>query len=132
MGGRGAYAKSGGGGIAPEYRKFHAIGTIEGVKVIEYETDHPETPVYSNTPNTVYYRYNTKKQQIDSIYFYKEQKLYRSVDIMPGNKSHAHLWKHGPDGKIYRKVHDKSNHLQLLEKEVKMVNLAKKWRKNEE
>ena len=133
MGSRGAFVKSGMHGIALAYREYSVVGYIDGIKVIRHDTKkNNPTPVYSNSPDTVYYSYSTNSGQIERILFYKKHRLVYSIDLEKGgNPAHAHKW--GGSGQmIGRNRHDPDNVFKLTVSDMRYYKLAKEWNKEHE
>lgn len=131
MGGRGAFIKSGMTGIAQEYREYSVVDYIGCFKVIQWDMgDNNHTPVYSNTPNTVYYSYSKERGQIERILFYKDHHLTCSIDMEKhGNPAHVHKWDISGT-QVGRVAHSRKNTFGLSTTDMKYYNEAKKW--NEE
>ena len=127
MGSRGVFEKSGMAGINEEFREYSVVDYIDGMKVIKWDGgNNNKSPVYSNTPNTVYYFYSTTNGRIEKIHYFKDHKLVRSVDMKKGELPHAHKWSAAGNA-IGRKSHSKSNVFPLTTQDQKFYNLAKKW-----
>ena len=89
--------------------------------------DNNPTTTYSNTANTTYYSYSKKYHRIEHIYYFKNHRLFKSVDFKPGEKPHAHYWSNG--GQVGRKRHDKRNTFALNNKDIRLMNDALKYNK---
>ena len=128
MGSRGKFEDSGLTGISPELREYSEIDRIDGHKVLKWDVgDNNRTPVYANTPDTVYYSYSTTDRRIERILFYEEHRLVRSIDM--GDKrhpAHAHKWSHA-GMQVGRIAHSKKNIFELSRKDMTFYNKAKKW-----
>lgn len=127
MGGRGSFLKSGGRGIPAEDREYSTIGTLGRIKIVQWDkgTNNRTIP-YSNTPNTTYYSYSTKRERIEHIYYFRNHRLYKSVDFeIDKNRPHVHYWKGG--GMVSRKAHDKKNIFPLGERDTRLYKQAIKW-----
>ncbi|MBP5365710.1 MAG: hypothetical protein J6Y82_07280 [Bacteroidales bacterium] len=132
MGGRGAFDSNMGrtGGIPVENRIYSQIGKIDKIKIIQCDTK-PNNPTitYSNTANTTYYSYSKENNRIEHIYYYRDHKLFKSVDFEKGVAAHVHYW----NGSIVgRKRHDKHNIHALSDKDKRLMNKALKWNRDHE
>lgn len=131
MGGRGAFEKSGGKGIDPEYREYSTIGYLNHIKIVQWDKGtNNKTITYSNTKNTTYYSYNKEDGKIDKIYYYRNHRLVKSVDIYNsfGQYSpHTHYW--GGKGPVGRTTHDTNNVFELNDKDLRLLELALNWSK---
>lgn len=128
MGGRSAFEKSGRSGINQELREYSIIDYIDVIKVIKWDYGkNSRTPVYSNTPDTMYYSYSTKYDRIERVCFYNNHRLVRTIDMEKnGQPAHAHKWSH--EGmQVGRTSHSKSNTYELNDKDIKYYNAAKNW-----
>lgn len=126
MGGRGAFEKSGGNGIAQEYREYSTIGTLNHIKIVQWDKGkNNKTIPYSNTKNTTYYSYSWKKGKIEKIYYYRNHKLVKSVDMYDKAGPHIHYWKNG--NIVGRKSHDPKNTFTMNERDSRLYNAAIKW-----
>ena len=84
MGDRGSYSSDYGksDGIPPENRQYSEVGRIGNIKVIQSDaTTNNRTPTYSNTCNTTYFSYSKERDRIESIYYYRNHRLVKSVDF---------------------------------------------------
>lgn len=88
-------------------------------------TNNPTT-TYSNTANTTYFSYSKENHRIERIYYFKNHKLYKSVDFKGNESPHTHYWNKGIVG---RKSHDKHNSHELSERDYKLMNLALEYNK---
>lgn len=123
MGGRGDFSHSLGrtGGIPFGNRKYKLVGWLGNTKVIEcVEFSNNPTPTYSNTANTTYFSYSKEHQKIEHVYFYRNHKLVKSIDLNQG-EPHVHYWNAGVVG---RKSHDKHNRLPLTPRDKRLVAMA--------
>lgn len=126
MGGRGAFEKSGGSGIAKEYREYSTISQIGRIKVVQWDKGiNNKTINYSNTPNTTYYSYSTRYNRIEKIYFFRNHRLYKSIDMKLNETPHVHYWKEGKS--VGRKSHDPNNVFQLSGRDARLVRQAQDW-----
>lgn len=132
MGDRGSYSASYGksGGIPPECRKYSEVGKIGNIKVIQSDgTSNNHTPTYSNTRNTTYFAYSKERDRIESIYYYRDHRLVRSVDFgKEGEVPHVHHW--SSSGMVGRKRHDKRNVFELSARDRRLMNLARGFHSN--
>lgn len=128
MGSRGAFEKSGMTGIAPSQREYSVIDHIEGIKVVTWDGGkNNRTPVYSNTPNAIYFSCSAQDTRIEKIYFYKNHRLVRSVDMKEGEEPvHAHDWSHA-GAQVGRIAHDKKNIHSLTPRERDLYEAASRW-----
>ena len=128
MGSRGRFEDSGLTGISPELREYSEIDRIDGIKVIKWDTGkNNRSPVYSNTPNTVYYSYSSKRKCIERILFYKGHRLIKSIDMEKGNNhAHVHKWSYAGT-QVGRIPHDKSNIFELDKIDKRYYLKAKYW-----
>lgn len=94
MGSRGAFNPSYGrtGGIPLNQRDYSCVGTLGRIKIIQCDkkTNNPTT-TYSNTSNTTYYSFSKENNRIERIYYFKNHKLYKSVDFKPNETPHVAL-----------------------------------------
>lgn len=127
MGDRGAYSSDYGktGGIPLESRNYSEVGKIGKIKIIQSDkTSNNHTPTYSNTMNTTYFAYSKERDRIESIYYYRNHRLIKSVDFgKEGEIPHVHYW--SPSGMVGRKRHDKRNIFELKDRDKRLVKLAK-------
>ena len=128
MGSRGKFEDSGLTGISSELREYSEIDRIDGHKVLRWDAGkNNRSPVYSNTPDTVYYSYSTNDDRIERICFYKDHRLVKTIDMEKhGNPAHVHKWSHAGT-KVGRITHSESNIFKLSSKDMKFYNKAKKW-----
>jgi len=127
MGSRGAFDSNYGsaGGIPPSARQFFVMGVLGDVKVLVSNTaPNGPTITYSNSENTIYFSYSAKKQRIDKIFYYRNHKLVKSVDLYDKLGPHVHYWHSGVVG---RKSHDKKNIYPLSDQDEKLAQLAYKY-----
>lgn len=88
MGGNKDFLKSGG---FSKY-EYNEIGyTANGIKIIQKKHGKPNTPMNSNTRNTVYAKIDHKTNLINQISTYKDRHKQKDIDIghihvNPGNK----------------------------------------------
>lgn len=130
MGDRGSYSSGYGktGGIPLDQRKFSEVGKIGGIKVIQSdESKNNHTPTYSNTKNTTYFAYSKERDRIEHIYYYRNHRLYKSVDFKEGETPHVHYW--NSSGMVGRKRHDKNNSFKLSDRDKRLMKLAKSFKK---
>jgi len=130
MGSRGSFNKSykRTGGIPLNSRNYSCIGTLGRIKIIQCDTmSNNPTTTYSNTPNTTYYSYSKEKGCIEKIYYFKNHKLYKSVDFKNNEVPHTHYWNNGIVG---RKKHDSHNTHRLNERDYRLMNLALEYNRN--
>jgi len=128
MGGRGAFSATMGrtGGIPMDKREYSCIGYLEHIKVIKCDTkSNNPTTTHSNTANTTYNAYSKENGRIEHIYYFKNHKLYKSVDFKLGETPHAHYWSNGVQ--VGRKRHSMKNILPLSSKDSRLYNAAKKY-----
>lgn len=129
MGDRGSYSSDYGksGGIPPENRQYSEVGRIGNIKVIQSDaTTNNRTPTYSNTSNMTYFSYSKERDRIESIYYYRNHRLVKSVDFgKNGEPPHVHYWI--SSGLVGRKRHDKRNIFALSERDKRLMNLAKNF-----
>jgi len=126
MGGRGAFEKSGMHGISEEHREYSTISQIGRIKVVQWDKGSNNKPMtYSNTPNTTYYSYSKEHHWIEKIFFYRNHRLYKSIDMKPGETPHVHYWKEGKS--VGRKSHDPNNVYPLSGRDKRLVIQAKTW-----
>lgn len=129
MGGRGAFDMNLGrtGGIPMSKREYSCVGKLGGIKIIQCNTKRNNpTPTYSNTANTTYYAYSKEYKRIEKIYYFRNHKLYKSVDFKPGETPHVHFWH---SGQVGRKSHDKGNIHPLNERDTRLMNQALEYNK---
>lgn len=128
MGNRGSFSPSFGktGGIPVENRIYSSIGTLNNIKIIQCDqrANNPTT-TYSNTKSVTYFAFSKEHQQIEHIYYYRNHKLIKSVDLTHG-KPHVHYWNGAMVG---RKRHDKRNIFQLTERDRRLAKLAFEYNK---
>lgn len=132
MGSRGSFDPHMGrtGGIPIENRKYSEIGMIDNIKIIQCDAfSNNPTTTYSNTANTTYYSYSKENGKIEHIYYFKNHKLFKSVDFGKGEEPHAHYWNSNVVG---RKKHDKHNIHDLSDRDKRLMNKALKWNKENE
>lgn len=93
MGGSKRYQESGGF----DYQTFETIDTTStGIKILKGVDGNSTTPMYSNTPYTMYASLDTKTNKIEKI------SVYRGPDGRKKNKDIDYGHKHtNPDGKIF-------------------------------
>ena len=126
MGGRGAFERSGGQGIAKEEREYSTISQIGRIKVVQWDNGtNNRTITYSNTPNTTYYSYSKENGRIEHVYFYRDHRLYKSIDMKSGETPHVHYWREGQT--VGRKSHDPNNHFELSGRDTRLVKQAQEW-----
>ena len=129
MGDRGSYSSDYGksDGIPPENRQYSEVGRIGNIKVIHSDaTTNNRTPTYSNTSNTTYFSYSKERDRIESIYYYRNHRLVKSVDFgKNGEHPHVHYW--NSSGLVGRKRHDKRNIFALSDRDKRLMNLAKNF-----
>ena len=129
MGDRGSYSSDYGksGGIPPENRQYSEVGRIGNIKVIQSDaTTNNRTPTYPNTSNTTYFSYSKERDRIESIYYYRNHRLVKSVDFgKNGEPPHVHYW--NASGLVGRKRHDKRNIFALSDRDKRLMNLAKNF-----
>ncbi len=129
MGSRGSFDPNMGrtGGIPIENRKYIEIGKIGKIKIIQCNVfKNNPTTTYSNTSSTTYYSYSKEKGVIEHIYYFKNHKLVKSVDLGKGEEPHSHYW----NGNIVgRKKHDKHNMHELSDRDKRLMDKALKWNK---
>lgn len=129
MGNRGAFSPLFGktGGIPIENRFYSTIGILGNIKIIQCDKfKNNPTTTYSNTMNTTYFSYSKENGRIEHIYYFRNHKLKKSIDITHG-KPHAHYWNISVIG---RKRHDKRNIFELSDKDKRLVELALKYNKD--
>ena len=129
MGSRGKFNESYGktGGIPIESREYSCIGYLGRIKIIQCNAKkNNPTPTYSNTANTTYYSYSKENHRIERIYYYKNHKLYKSVDFKNNEIPHIHYWNNRIVG---RKSHDKHNSHELNDRDRRLMNLALEYNK---
>lgn len=126
MGGRGAFEQSGGKGIAPEFREYSTIGYLNHIKIVQWDKGtNNKTITYSNTRNTTYYSYNQRKGVIEKIYYYRNHRLVKSVDMFDKAGPHTHYWKNGTA--VGRKSHDPKNAFRMNDRDTRLYEAAIKW-----
>ncbi len=127
MGSRGQFDKSLGrtGGIPVDKRNYSCIGYIGKIKIIQCDkySNNPTT-TYSNTANTVYFSYSKEHGLIEHIYYFKNHKLVKSVDMNQGVTPHAHYWNSGVVG---RKSHSQHNTHELSARDARLVKLVQEY-----
>lgn len=131
MGGRGAFLSSFGrtGGIPHSNREYSCIGYLGKIKVIQCDTkSNNPTPTYSNTANTTYFSYSKENKRIEHIYYYRNHKLFKSVDFKEGETPHAHFWNSSVVG---RKKHSSQNIHSLSSKDKRLVKQAQQFNKQQ-
>ena len=132
MGGRGAFIKSGMTGIAEEYREYSVVDYIDGIKVLTWNKGkNNRTIPYSNTPNTIYFSYSSTNNRIEKIYYYKDHRLVRSIDMKLGEPPHVHKWEVAGI-EVGRIAHDPANVFKLNAQDRKLYEAALKWNKKHE
>lgn len=128
MGGRGAFNASGGTGIKEEFREYSTIGYLNHIKIVQWDRGiNNKTITYSNTRNTTYYSYNKKNGRIEKIYYYRNHRLVKSVDMYDKAGPHIHYWKNG--NVVGRKSHDPKNTFAMNERDTRLYNAAIEWNK---
>lgn len=127
MGGRGQFVASCGHGISEEYREYSTISQIGRIKVVQWDKGtNNATITYSNTPNTTYYAYSKERKRIEKIYFYRNHRLYKSIDLdIDKGTPHVHYWKEGKS--VGRKSHDPNNVFSLSGRDERLVRQAQEW-----
>lgn len=130
MGDRGSYSTGYGktGGVPIENRYYTEVGKIGKIKVIQSDkTSNFHTPIYSNKKNTTYFAYSKEQDKIIGIYYYKNHRLVKSVDLpkKEGDVPHVHYW--SLSGMVGRKRHDKHNIFELSERDKRLMDLAKRF-----
>ena len=126
---RGSYSSDYGksDGIPPENRQYSEVGRIGNIKVIQSDaTTNNRTPTYSNTSNTTYFSYSKERDRIESIYYYRNHRLVKSVDFGK-NGEHPHVYYWNSSGLVGRKRHDKRNIFALSDRDKRLMNLAKNF-----
>lgn len=129
MGSRGVFNLNYGhtGGIPMSHREYSCVGKLGRIKIIQCDTKRNNpTTTFSNTANTTYYSYSKEYNRIDRIYYFRNHKLFKSVDFKPGEIPHVHYWHNGQVG---RKSHDKSNIHPLSERDARLVKQALDYNK---
>ena len=128
MGSRGKFEDSGLTGISPELREYSEIDRIDGHKVLRWDAGkNNRSPVYSNTPDTIYYSYSSKRKCIEKILFFKDHRLVKSIDMEKGNNpAHVHKWSHA-GSQVGRIPHDPNNIFKLSREDMKFYLKAKSW-----
>lgn len=126
MGDRGSFATDYGktGGIPPENRKYSMVGVIGNIKVIQSdEISNNHTPTYSNTSNTTYYSYSKERDRIESILYYRNHRLVKSVDFgKEGETPHVHYW--SSSGMVGRRRHDRRKIFELSDRDKRLMDAA--------
>lgn len=127
MGGRGAFNASGGHGIDEKYREYSTISQIGRIKVVQWDKGTNNRPItFSNTPNTTYYAYSKENERIEHVYFYRDHRLYKSIDMKEGETPHVHYWR--KDGSsVGRKSHDPNNVFSLTGCDERLLKQAQEW-----
>lgn len=108
-------------------RSYSTIGTLGRIKIVQcdkYKTN--PTATYSNTKNTTYYSYSKEQRQIERICYYRNHRLYKTVDFKKGEKPHTHYWHTKVVG---RKRHDKKNIHELTKRDERLMNKALEYNK---
>lgn len=131
MGSRGQFNRQMGrtGGIPANMQEYSCIGHIGKIKIIQCDKySNNKTTTYSNTANTVYFSYSKEHGLIEHIYYFKNHKLVKSVDMNEGIKPHAHYWNNGMVG---RKPHDKHNSHELTPRDKRLWKMANEFNKKQ-
>lgn len=131
MGSRGKFSKSYGrtGGIPIENREYSCIVNIGKIKIIQCDVKkNNPTPTYSNTANTTYFSYSKENGCIERIYYYKNHKLYKSVDFKNNENPHTHYWSNTVVG---RKSHDRHNSHGLSNRDHRLMQQALDYNKTQ-
>ena len=129
MGSRGKFSESYGktGGIPIERREYSSVGHLGRIKIIQCDVrKNNPTPTYSNTASTTYFSYSKENHRIERIYYYKNHKLFKSVDFKDNEIPHIHYWNNRIVG---RKSHDKHNSYELNDRDRRLMNLALEYNK---
>ena len=124
MGSRGAFDPDFGptGGIPEDKREYSCIGMLGRIKIIQCDTKvNNPTTTYSNTANTTYYSSNKSTARIEHIYYFKNHKLYKSVDFKQNEIPHAHYWN---SQQVGRKRHSKKNIHALSDRDKRLMTKA--------
>lgn len=124
MGSRGMFNKTLGktGGVPIEKRIYSCIGRLCRIKIIQCDKlKNNPTITYSNTANTTYFSYSKESHKIERIYYFRNHKLYKSVDFKSNETPHSHYWNNGVVG---RKKHDKHNIHALSDRDLRLMNYA--------
>ena len=132
MGSRGKFNPSYGrtGGIPVESREYSVVAMIGRIKVIQCDTmPNNPTPTYSNTANTVYFSFSKERGRIEHIYFYRNHRLVKSIDLDGKTVPHAHYWHTEVVG---RKRHDKRNFHRLTGRDFRLLGLAMEFNGKQE
>lgn len=132
MGSRGAFSKSYGktGGIPIENREYTCIGWLANIKVIRCDTkSNNPAPTYSNTANTTYFSYSKENKLIEHIYYYRNHKLYKSVDFKSNEVPHTHYWHTNVVG---RQKHDKKNTFAPDDRDNRLIKIAQNYNKQKQ
>ncbi len=127
MGSRGQFNPKLGrtGGIPIDERDYSCIGYIGKIKIIQCDKfSNNKTTTYSNTANTVYFSYSKEHKLIEHIYYFKNHKLVKSVDLNKNIIPHTHYWNNGIVG---RKPHDNHNTHELSPRDKRLLKLAQEY-----
>jgi hypothetical protein len=129
MGGRGAFSYLYGktGGIPVEKREYSCIGYLGRIKIIQCDTKiNNPTTTYSNTMNTTYYSFSKENNRIERILYFRNHKLYKSVDFKNNEIPHVHYWH---SKQVGRKRHDSHNTYELSNRDQRLMNAALAYNK---
>lgn len=127
MGSRGMFEASGRRGIHIEHQLYDVVETIHGIKVIRIlSVENNPSPMFSNTPDTIYFSFSDKNNQIERILYYKGHTLHKSVDFKLNEIPHVHYW--NING-FARKSHDKKNIHPLTAQDEFLMEKAIKYNK---
>ena len=120
MGGTKRYQEAGGF----DYQTFEQIGTTSnGIKIIKEIGGNSTTPMYSNTPYTMYASIDSRSQMIEKISVYRSEKGRRKIkDIDLG---HEHT---NPDGRYFPAD---EIHVQIYDSNGIRSNIARRPSKKE-
>lgn len=126
MGGTKDYLEEGGFGIT----RYTALGVTEnGIKVLKRDdTDYPNTPLHSNTPNTMYATRDRRDGRINQVSLYGGENgrtKTKDIDIAhlhtnPNGRQfspeqiHVHDWINGERSKYARKPSKKEKRLLMI------------------
>lgn len=130
MGSRGAFSPSYGktGGIPIEKRGYSVVGVLGRIKIIQCDmVKNNPTTTYSNTRNTTYYSFSKENHKIEHIYYFRNHKLVKSIDLNNG-EPHVHFWNSIIVG---RKKHDKRNIFKLSDRDNRLANQALEYNKKQ-
>ncbi len=129
MGGRNSYSASSKSIVTKQYK---TIGFDGKMTYLESTIDRAKDPIRSNSPNPIYVVVDNDGTP-KTIYFYKNHKVYKSIDLKHGPGPHAHRWKtvYNEKHQWYssERVNPNVEHLELTRKENLYLEHARAYLK---